>query len=67
MKKVLTFIFGERAKGVLIQQPTLRTTYPMQRDVLSESEWTQLVKFGSRYGHRGSFYENKPNVIKLVM
>ena len=54
MKQIIYFIFGKRAEGEQIQQPSFKSTYPADR--LSESEWSKLVKFGSRYGHRGSFY-----------
>ena len=64
MKKVLTLIFGERAEGVLIQQPTLKTIMPTNRP--SEQEWGEMFKFGSRYGHRGSFYDNKSTVVRLA-
>ena len=63
MKKVLTLIFGERAEGVFVPQPKFKTTVLTNRP--SENEWLIEFKAGSRYGHRGSFYENKPNVIKL--
>ena len=51
-----TLLFGERASGEKISQPTLRTTYPVDRP--EENQWNQEVKFGSRYGHKGSFYNN---------
>lgn len=57
MKKVLTrIVFGQRAAGEKLPTPTVRTI--PATDQLSESEWMIYVKFGSRYGHRGSFYEN---------
>lgn len=64
MKKLLTFVFGERAEGVFVPQPKFRTTVLDNRP--SESDWLQEFKVGSRYGHRGSFYENKLNVIRLI-
>ena len=64
MKKILTLLFGERVEGESIQQPSIRTVQPLDRP--SETEWSKFVKFGSRYGHRGSYYENKPSVVKLV-
>lgn len=57
MKQLLTFIFGERAEGQPLSQPALRTTYPLNRP--DENKWAKKYKFGSRYGHRGSFYQNK--------
>ena len=64
MKKMLVFIFGKRAEGEFVPQPTLRTTVPTNRP--SENDWLQEFKAGSRYGHRGSFYEYKPNVVRLA-
>jgi hypothetical protein len=65
MKKLLTLIFGERAEGVFVPQPKLRTTTLTDRP--SENDWLREFKVGSRYGHRGSYYENKPSVVKLNM
>lgn len=57
MKETLTrIVFGPRAAGEKLPAPTVRTL-PVT-DQLSESEWMIYVKFGSRYGHRGSFYQN---------
>jgi len=56
MKKILTLIFGERAQGEKLPPPTFRVTYPFNRP--PEDVWTREVKFGSRYGTRGSFYQN---------
>ena len=57
MKKTLTrIVFGQRAAGEKLPAPTVRTT-PVT-DQLGESDWMIYVKFGSRYGHRGSFYQN---------
>jgi hypothetical protein len=47
--------FGERAKGMKVPPPTLHTYYPTYRPSLNQ--WSQEVKFGSRYGHKGSFYK----------
>ena len=65
MKKLLTLIFGERAAGEPIPQPTFRSMYPKHRP--DENQWGKEYNVGSRYGYRGSFYENKPNVIKLIV
>jgi len=64
MKKVLTFIFGERAQGEPLQQPSLKSSYPSQRP--SENEWAIEVKFGSRYGTKGSFYDSKNKFAQTV-
>ena len=64
MKQIIYFIFGKRAEGVFVPQPKFRTTALADRP--SENDWLREFKVGSRYGHRGSFYENKPSVVKLV-
>ena len=64
MKKVLTAIFGERAQGEPVGQPKLRTVYPPQQ--VSENEWAIVVKFGSRYGTKGSFYDHKNKFAQTV-
>jgi len=51
------FIFGVRAQGEKINQPTFRTVDTENR--MSEQEWVDEVKFGAYYGHRGSFYMNR--------
>ncbi len=54
--KLKQLIFGVRAKGEPIPEPKFKTTLPT--DVISEDKWVKKVKFGSRYGTRGSFYNN---------
>jgi len=54
-----TFLFGERAQGEMITQPTFRSTYPADRP--DENQWALDVKFGSRYGTKGSFYQHNNN------
>jgi hypothetical protein len=51
-----TLLFGERAQGEMIPSPTFRSSYPVNRP--DENQWFQEVKFGSRYGTKGSFYNN---------
>ena len=55
MKLIIEFIFGRRAQGEMIPQPTFHSTYPENRP--DENQWAQEVKFGSRYGTKGTFYE----------
>lgn len=56
MKSLLSiFLFGRRAQGVKLTPPTLRTLEVQNRP--TENQWAEHVKFGSRYGHRGSFYQ----------
>lgn len=58
MKYIKELIFGVRAKGeTLPTHPTFKISEPNNR--LTIDEWVKEVKFGSRYGHRGSFYNNK--------
>lgn len=50
-------IFGPRAAGEKLPEPK---KFPIRK--VSDAEWQQWAnefKVGSRYGHRGSFYENK--------
>jgi hypothetical protein len=53
IKKVL---FGKPLSGERVPPPSFKTTYPT--DKLDENQWFKEFKFGSRYGHRGSFYKN---------
>lgn len=52
---LLNLLFGKRKQGVKVNQPSLRTV--RASDLLPENQWMEHVKFGSRYGHRGSFYQ----------
>ena len=54
-----TLFFGERAQGEMIPAPTFRSSYPV--DQPDENQWAQEVRFGSRYGHKGSFYQHNNN------
>ena len=56
MKVIKTFIFGERAKGEPLPPPSFKLTVPRNRP--TQDEWVKLVKFGSRYGTRGTFYNS---------
>lgn len=56
MKLIKTLIFGERVQGHPVPPPTFKTTEVVNRP--TEEEWTKEFNFGSRYGHRGSFYNN---------
>ena len=55
LKIIKLFLFGQRAQGEQIQPPKVRTFYPTH--MLDENQWRQEMKFGNRYGHRGSFYQ----------
>jgi hypothetical protein len=54
MKLIIRLLFGQRAKGEPLPEPSIRSIYPEQRP--DEQQWSIEFKFGSRYGHRGSFY-----------
>jgi len=56
---LLTFLFGQRAQGEMIPAPTFRSSYPEDRP--DEQTWSNEMKFGSRYGHKGSFYQHNNN------
>ena len=52
---IKTLLFGERAQGYPVPPPSFTTTEVINRP--TEDEWSKEFKFGSRYGHRGSFYQ----------
>ena len=54
MKQIIEYIFGVKASGERIPHPIIKTVEPTHRP--SENDWAKEFKFGSRYGHRGSFY-----------
>jgi hypothetical protein len=56
MYYIKTLVFGRRAQGETIPESKL----PPQRlfDSKEYIKWCQEFKVGSRYGHRGSFYQN---------
>lgn len=55
MHYIKTFVFGKKAEGESVPTPTFKTTEPLDRP--SIDEWVKEMNFGSRYGHRGSFYQ----------
>lgn len=56
MKTILiNLLFGERKQGIKLDQPSLRTV--KASDLLPQNQWAEYVRFGSRYGHKGSFYQ----------
>ena len=57
MEYIKTLIFGVRAQGEPVALPKFKTIMPKDRPTLSQ--WAKEVKFGSRYGHRGSYYERR--------
>jgi hypothetical protein len=54
MKIIKKVIFGERAVGEPLPPPSFKSTYPKNRPTMEQ--WFNEMKFGSRYGTRGSFY-----------
>jgi len=55
MKHIKEILFGVRAQGQPVPPPTFKTTEVINRPTIDK--WTKEVNFGSRYGHRGSFYQ----------
>ena len=55
LKFIQKLLFGQRTQGELLQPPKIKTLYPTQ--IMEEEQWRQEMNFGSRYGHRGSFYQ----------
>jgi hypothetical protein len=60
MKSLITFITGSRATGEKLAEPK---KFPIRTVTVAEcNQWASEFKVGSRYGHRGSFYENKSHI-----
>jgi hypothetical protein len=57
MEYIKTLIFGVRAQGEPVALPKFKTTMPKNRP--TEDQWAKEFNFGSRYGHRGSYYERR--------
>lgn len=55
LKMIKQLFFGQRAQGEPIPPPKIKTIYPTQ--TVEEEQWVQEMNFGSRYGTRGSFYQ----------
>lgn len=57
MYYIKTLLFGQRIQGEQIFESKL----PPERQINDTDfiKWCQEFKVGSRYGHRGSFYEIK--------
>jgi len=51
-----TLLFGERAQGEVIPQPTFRSTYPEER--LSENEWNRQFRVSSLHNVHQNVYLN---------
>ena len=56
MSFIKALIFGVRREPVDSISTGFRSSYPENPPSLEE--WCKEFKFGSRYGHRGSFYQN---------
>jgi len=52
---IKTLLFGRPAQGEKLPEPKLPPERPL--DELDCAKWCQEFQFGSRYGHRGSFYQ----------
>ena len=57
MKFIKEFIFGVRAQGEPVLPPKFKTIEPTSKP--TQDKWVKQMKFGSRYGYRGSFYNNR--------
>lgn len=53
---IKVFLFGKKIEGTPVSIPTFKTIEPTNRP--SVEQWSKEFKFGSRYGHRGSYYNN---------
>jgi len=58
MKYILALLFGQKAKDKSVPKPT---SLPPERSYTTEdyNNWMIEFKVGSKYGHRGSFYQNR--------
>jgi len=57
-KRIRVFLFGERVKGNPVQSPTFFITRKPEHQI-DYNTWTRELGVGSRYGHRGSFYQSR--------
>ena len=58
MQILLFRLFGHKPVTNIERIVTkFNSTYPTNRP--TEDEWSKEFKFGSRYGTRGSFYQNR--------
>jgi hypothetical protein len=55
MYYITTFLFGERAQGETLSESKLPPERPLDSNY---TKWCQEFNVSSRYGHRGSFYQN---------
>jgi len=57
LKKVRTFIFGERAKGeYAYKKPTFRTIYPEKQ--MEEFEWYRELRVSCLHGKQNVYIKN---------
>jgi hypothetical protein len=56
MQFIKQLIFGVRREPVDNISTGFHSSYP--KNPPSLDEWVKEFKFGSRYGHRGTFYQN---------
>jgi len=52
---IKTFLFGIRAQGEKLPEPKLPPERPLNSKEFEK--WCKKFKVGSKYGHRGSFYQ----------
>ena len=56
MQYIKTLVFGKRAEGEPLTDSKLPPERPL--NAIEFAKWCQEFKVGSRYGHRGSFYQS---------
>jgi hypothetical protein len=57
LSDVITLVFGIRATGEKLSEPR---KFPIRNVTETEcNQWANEFKVGSRYGHRGSFYQTR--------
>ena len=56
MKQIKEIFFGVKVSGEATKAPTPRPMRSLIEDDFNN--WTKEFKFGTRYGHKGSFYQS---------
>lgn len=56
IKIIKEFLFGKVIEGEKLHEPNKKPERTFTMDELSS--WVNEFRFGNRYGHRGTFYQN---------
>lgn len=56
MEKLMLRLFGHKPKKQINYKPTFKTCLPEEQ--LSYNEWCKTIKFSSRYGLKGTFFNH---------